>query len=154
MEEPLLVVAQREVVRGSKPVTAHDVAARAARRRAAPQRCGAGRGVGRRWAAREQVQQRRGDRDPDGEHGGVDEVVDVVGQCDRGHPHEPLDAREHDEGERSPRSLRWDNGSGLKITGLGLDDALCGSTAGNPVAGRHRGAGPDAVRAAHRVLAR
>jgi hypothetical protein len=28
--------------------------------------------------------------------------------------------------------LRWDNGSGLKITGLGLDDALCGSTAGNP----------------------
>jgi len=34
----------------------------------------------------------------------------------------------------TPRSLRWDNGSGLKITGLGLDDALCGSTAGNPVA--------------------
>src|SRR5438067_602746 len=32
----------------------------------------------------------------------------------------------------TPRSLRWDNGSGLKITGLGLDDALCGSTAGNP----------------------
>ena len=26
----------------------------------------------------------------------------------------------------TPRSLRWDNGSGLKITGLGLDDALCG----------------------------
>jgi hypothetical protein len=39
----------------------------------------------------------------------------------------------------TPHSLRWDNGSGLKITGLGLDDALCGSglggsTAGNPVA--------------------
>jgi hypothetical protein len=34
----------------------------------------------------------------------------------------------------TPRSLRWDNNSGLKITGLGLDDALCGSTAGNPVA--------------------
>ena len=34
----------------------------------------------------------------------------------------------------TPRSLRWDNGSGLKITGLGLDDALCGGTAGNPVA--------------------
>jgi hypothetical protein len=33
----------------------------------------------------------------------------------------------------TPHSLRWDNGSGLKITGLGLDDALCGSTAGNPV---------------------
>ena len=32
----------------------------------------------------------------------------------------------------TPRSMRWDNGSGLKITGLGLDDALCGSTAGNP----------------------
>jgi len=32
----------------------------------------------------------------------------------------------------TPRSLRWDNGSGLRITGLGLDDALCGSTAGNP----------------------
>jgi hypothetical protein len=26
----------------------------------------------------------------------------------------------------TPRSMRWDNGSGLKITGLGLDDALCG----------------------------
>ena len=32
----------------------------------------------------------------------------------------------------TPRSMRWDKGSGLKITGLGLDDALCGSTAGNP----------------------
>jgi hypothetical protein len=29
----------------------------------------------------------------------------------------------------TPRSVRWDNGSGLKITGLGLDAALCGSTA-------------------------
>jgi hypothetical protein len=28
----------------------------------------------------------------------------------------------------TPRSLRWDPGSGLKITGLGLDAALCGST--------------------------
>jgi hypothetical protein len=26
----------------------------------------------------------------------------------------------------TPRSLRWDNSSGLRITGLGLDDALCG----------------------------
>jgi hypothetical protein len=26
----------------------------------------------------------------------------------------------------TPRSMRWDNGSGLKITGLGLDAALCG----------------------------
>ena len=34
----------------------------------------------------------------------------------------------------TPRSLRWDNGSGLKITGLGLDAALCGADAGNPVA--------------------
>ena len=28
----------------------------------------------------------------------------------------------------TPRSIRWDNASGLKITGLGLDAALCGST--------------------------
>jgi len=28
----------------------------------------------------------------------------------------------------TPRSVRWDKGSGLKITGLGLDAALCGST--------------------------
>ena len=34
----------------------------------------------------------------------------------------------------TPRSMRWDNGSGLKITGLGLDAALCGSAAENPVA--------------------
>ena len=42
----------------------------------------------------------------------------------------------------TPRSLRWDPGCGLKITGLGLDAALCGSTeqaargagAENPVA--------------------
>ncbi len=39
----------------------------------------------------------------------------------------------------TPRSVRWDNGSGLKITGLGLDAALCGSVldgtgAENPVA--------------------
>jgi hypothetical protein len=34
----------------------------------------------------------------------------------------------------TPRSMRWDNGSGLKITGLGLDAALCGSTAKDPVA--------------------
>ena len=32
----------------------------------------------------------------------------------------------------TPRSMRWDNGSGLKITGLGLDDVLCGGTAGSP----------------------
>ena len=35
----------------------------------------------------------------------------------------------------TPRSLRWDPGSGLKITGLGLDAALCGDAAAdNPVA--------------------
>jgi len=34
----------------------------------------------------------------------------------------------------TPRSMRWDNGSGLKITGLGLDAALCGSAAENPAA--------------------
>ena len=28
----------------------------------------------------------------------------------------------------TPQSVRWDNASGLKITGLGLDAALCGST--------------------------
>ena len=27
----------------------------------------------------------------------------------------------------TPRSMRWDNGSGLKITGLGLDAVLCGT---------------------------
>jgi len=32
----------------------------------------------------------------------------------------------------TPRSLRWDPGSGLKITGLGLDAALCGVTTENP----------------------
>ena len=32
----------------------------------------------------------------------------------------------------TPRSMRWDNSTGLKITGLGLDDALCGSTAPDP----------------------
>ena len=30
----------------------------------------------------------------------------------------------------TPRSLRWDAGRGLKITGLGIDAALCGATAG------------------------
>jgi len=37
----------------------------------------------------------------------------------------------------TPRSMRWDNSSGLKITGLGLDDALCGTGLGgaeDPVA--------------------
>ncbi len=34
----------------------------------------------------------------------------------------------------TPRSLRWDASRGLKITGLGLDAALCGATAENPVA--------------------
>jgi hypothetical protein len=34
----------------------------------------------------------------------------------------------------TPRSVRWHPGSGLKITGLGLDAALCGTTAENPVA--------------------
>ena len=34
----------------------------------------------------------------------------------------------------TPRSLRWDPGRGLKITGLGLDAALCGVTAEDPVA--------------------
>jgi hypothetical protein len=32
----------------------------------------------------------------------------------------------------TPRSMRWDNGSGLKITGLGLDAALCGPGLGGP----------------------
>jgi hypothetical protein len=34
----------------------------------------------------------------------------------------------------TPRSLRWDNHSGLKITGLGLDAALFGPDAGDPLA--------------------
>jgi len=34
----------------------------------------------------------------------------------------------------TPRSLRWDPGSGLKITGLGLDAALFGAAADDPVA--------------------
>src|SRR6516165_12443 len=34
----------------------------------------------------------------------------------------------------TPRSLRWHPGCGLKITGLGLDAALCGLGAENPVA--------------------
>ncbi len=34
----------------------------------------------------------------------------------------------------TPRSLRWDTRTGLKITGLGLDAALCGVKADNPVA--------------------
>jgi hypothetical protein len=34
----------------------------------------------------------------------------------------------------TPRSLRWHPGCGLKITGLGLDAALCGMGAENPVA--------------------
>jgi hypothetical protein len=33
-----------------------------------------------------------------------------------------------------PRSLRWETGSGLKITGLGIDAALCGATAADPAA--------------------
>lgn len=32
----------------------------------------------------------------------------------------------------SPRSLRWDNASGLKITGLGIDAALSGASADDP----------------------
>jgi len=34
----------------------------------------------------------------------------------------------------TPRSLRWDNSSGLKITGLGLDAALCGTGGADAVA--------------------
>ena len=34
----------------------------------------------------------------------------------------------------SPRSLRWDTGSGLKITGLGIDAALSGAHADDPAA--------------------
>jgi hypothetical protein len=34
----------------------------------------------------------------------------------------------------SPRSLRWDTGSGLKITGLGIDAALSGAYADDPAA--------------------
>jgi hypothetical protein len=33
-----------------------------------------------------------------------------------------------------PRSLRWDTGSGLKITGLGIDAALSGAAAADPAA--------------------
>jgi len=32
----------------------------------------------------------------------------------------------------NPRSLRWDTGSGLKITGLGIDAALSGASAADP----------------------
>jgi hypothetical protein len=32
----------------------------------------------------------------------------------------------------TPRALRWHPGSGLKITGLGLDEALCGLARGGP----------------------
>jgi len=32
----------------------------------------------------------------------------------------------------TPRSMRWDNGSGLKITGIGLDAALCGTGLDGP----------------------
>jgi hypothetical protein len=34
----------------------------------------------------------------------------------------------------TPRCVRWDPSCGLKITGLGLDAALCGASAENPVA--------------------
>jgi hypothetical protein len=34
----------------------------------------------------------------------------------------------------TPRSLRWDPSTGLKITGLGLDAALCGTSVTDPVA--------------------
>jgi hypothetical protein len=34
----------------------------------------------------------------------------------------------------SPRSLRWDTGSGLKISGLGIDAALSGTSAADPAA--------------------
>jgi hypothetical protein len=34
----------------------------------------------------------------------------------------------------SPRGLRWDNNSGLKITGLGIDAALSGATSDDPAA--------------------
>ena len=34
----------------------------------------------------------------------------------------------------SPRSLRWDNSSGLKITGLGIDAALSGAASDDPAA--------------------
>ena len=34
----------------------------------------------------------------------------------------------------SPRSLRWDTGSGLKITGLGIDAALSGTSTADPAA--------------------
>jgi hypothetical protein len=50
----------------------------------------------------------------------------------------------------TPRSMRWDNASGLKITGLGLDAALCGST---EKAGRGAGA-QDLVAADTTALAR
>ena len=51
----------------------------------------------------------------------------------------------------TPRSVRWDPRRGLKITGLGLDAALCGPEAGPAGAAGDAG---DAVTADTRALAR
>ena len=50
----------------------------------------------------------------------------------------------------TPRSLRWDNSTGLKITGLGLDAALCDPAWRDP----GPGAGEDPMVADTRALAR
>jgi hypothetical protein len=52
----------------------------------------------------------------------------------------------------TPRSLRWDNSSGLKITGLGLDAALCGPASGGAVSGGLVAGGLADTRALARML--
>ena len=85
VEEPLLVVAQREVVERAEPVAPHEVAR--------PQLGGAtlrgGVALGEPAVddgARGEVQDRDGDGEPDGEHRGVDEVVDLVRERDGRQP--------------------------------------------------------------------
>ena len=61
----------------------------------------------------------------------IADAADALGVAHRaGRPHLCL----------SPRSLRWDPGSGLKITGLGIDAALSGSDIAAPAAAGAAGA--------------
>jgi hypothetical protein len=54
----------------------------------------------------------------------IADAADAVAMAHRaGRPHLAL----------TPRSLRWDNNCGLKITGLGIDAALAGQAAGDPL---------------------
>jgi hypothetical protein len=54
----------------------------------------------------------------------IADAADAVAVAHRaGRPHLAL----------TPRSLRWDNNCGLKITGLGIDAALAGQAAGDPL---------------------